>query len=90
MDTEKLKLTRRKIIEQTRLLLEPWLEDTDLALLNEQTNLLGDLGLDSVAILQLVWGIEEQFNITIKDNELDSDMFSKMANLIDIIEGKLN
>lgn len=90
MGPEKLNLTRGKIIEQTRLLLEPWLDDTDLALLNEQTNLLSDLGLDSVAILQLVLGIEEQFKITIKDNELDSDVFSKMANLIDIIEGKLN
>jgi len=35
-------------------------------------------------------GIEEKFGVTIKDSELDSDVFSKMANLIDIIEGKLN
>ncbi len=90
MDTEKLNLTREKIIEQTRLLLEPWLDDTDLASLNEQTNLLGDLGLDSVAILQLVLGIEKEFGITIKDHELDSDVFARMGNLIDIIEGKIN
>ncbi|MHC5060696.1 MAG: phosphopantetheine-binding protein [Planctomycetota bacterium] len=90
MDTEKLNLTRGEIIEQTCLLLEPWLDDTDLASLNEQTNLLGDLGLDSVSILQLVLGIEEKFGVTIKDSELDSDVFSKMANLIDIIEGKFN
>ena len=90
MDTERLNLTRKKIIEQTCVLLESWLDDTDLASLNEQTNLLGDLDLDSVAILQLVLGIEKEFNVTIKDNELDSEVFSKMANLIDIIESKLN
>ena len=58
--------------------------------MNEQTNLLSDLGLDSVAILQLILGIEKQFNIILKDYELDSDVFSRMGNLIDIIEGKIN
>lgn len=43
-----------------------------------------------MAILQLVLGIEKEFNVTIKNHELDSEVFSKMANLIDIIEGKLN
>ena len=90
MNIEKQSLAREEILGQTRLLLEPWLDDTDLASLNEQTNLLGDLGLDSVAILQLVLGIEKEFNVTIKDHELDSEVFSKMANLIDIIESKLN
>lgn len=91
MDCEKLNLTREEIIGQTRLLLEPWLDDPeDADEINEETNLLTDLGLDSVAILQLVLGIEKEFGVTIKDNELDSEVFSKMANLIDLIEGKLN
>ena len=91
METEGRQLVSREhILKQLRVLLESWLDDTDLASLNEQTSLLTDLGLDSVAILQLVLGIEKEFNITIKDHELDSEMFSKMANLIDIIENKLN
>lgn len=91
MDTEKINLTREKIIEQTILLLEPWLDDIDdSAALNEQTDLLADFGLDSVAILQLILGIEKEFNITIENDELDSEIFSKFVNLINIIEGKLN
>jgi len=91
MDTEKLNLTRQKIVGQVCILLEPWVDDIDESgQINEKTNLLTGLGLDSVAILQLVLGIEKEFNITIKDHELDSEVFSKMANLIDIIEGKLN
>ena len=91
MNIEKQSLTREEILGQTRLLLQPWLDDTeDADEINEEVNLLGDLGLDSVAILQLVLGIEKGFGVTIKDNELDSDVFSKMKNLIDIIEGKLN
>lgn len=91
MDNGRMNLTRQEVIEQIRLLLEPWLQDTeDSEQINEQTNLLTDLGLDSVAILQLLLGIEKEFNVTIKDHELDSDVFSKMAKLIDIIEVKLN
>jgi len=91
METGKRQLTDRAYILKTLgTILEPWLDDTDLASLDEQTSLLGDLGLDSVVILQLVLGIEKEFNVTIKDYELDSEVFSKMSNLIDIIEGKLN
>lgn len=92
METEKLQIINRdRIFQQLQILLEPWLDDIDDSVsLNEQTSLLTDLGLDSVAILQLILGIEKEFNVTIKDHELDSEVFSKMANLIDIIEGKLN
>jgi acyl carrier protein len=91
MDTEKANPTREKIIEQVHILVEPWLNDADeSAPLSEQTNMLTELGLDSVAILQLVLGIEKKFDVTINNDELDSEVFSKMANLIDLIEDKLN
>ena len=92
METEKKQFEDRADIFKTLgSILEPWLDDiNDSSSLNYQTNPLTDLGLDSVAILQLVLGIEKKFNITIKNHELDSETFSKIANLIDIIEGKLN
>ena len=92
METEKTQLTDRiQILKTLEIILEPWLDDIDESgQINERANLLADLGLDSVGILQLILGIEEKFNITIKDHELDSEVFSTIANLIDIIEGKLN
>ena len=92
METEKRQLTNRAdILKTLGIILEPWLDDPeDADEINEEVNLLTGLGLDSVAILQLVLGIEKEFNVTIKDHELDSEVFSKMANLIDLIEGKLN
>ena len=90
MNTEKQLTDRTDILKTLGIILEPWLDDADFASLDEQMSLLTDLGLDSVAIMQLVLGIEKQFNVTIKDHELDSEVFSKMANLIDLIEGKLN
>ena len=84
------KTSRTEIIEQIRCLLEPWVIDVDLInKTDEQTNLIADLGLDSVSILQLILEIERKFGISIKDHELDSRTFSMMGNLVSIIERKI-
>lgn len=89
MNTENKPIDQRKVILKIlHSILEPWIDNG--ILLNEQSNLLGDLGLDSVVILQLILGIEKEFFITLENTELDSSVFSKMANLIDVIEEKLN
>ncbi|MFX0145275.1 MAG: acyl carrier protein [Candidatus Hodarchaeota archaeon] len=65
------------------------LNDTDQ--IDEQTGLLGKgIGLDSVEILQVVVGIEEEFNLTIDEGELSPDYFRSVADLITFIEGKLS
>ena len=92
MDTEKKQpIDRTAIFKKVRSILEPWLNNIEQSKgLNERTNLFAELGLDSVAILHLIFGVESEFNIAIKDHELNSDVFLKMANLIDIIESKLD
>jgi acyl carrier protein len=91
METEKKQIIARlDILKILGNLLESWIEVGDTFLLNEKTNLLAGLGLDSVALLHLILGIEEKFQIAIKDHELDSAVFSKVGNLIDLIENKLN
>ena len=90
MNSERTYFTRQEIIEQIRNLLEPWATDTNLInKANEKTNLIADLGLDSVSILQLILEIERKFGISIKDHELDSRTFSMMGNLVSIIERKI-
>ena len=91
MNTKSDATNKNTIAKRLNILLEPWLEKiSNNKPINEQTNLLTDLGLDSVAILHLVLGIEKEFDITINNQELDSTLFSKMINLIDMIEKKLN
>lgn len=63
-----------KLIENTRQL-------------DEQTGLLGrGIGLDSIEVLQLVTAIEEKFELIIDDDELVSDYFRTLGNLITFIE----
>ena len=78
---------RKQILKQIASLLEPWLDDTEKSHpLNEQTDLLTDLGIDSIAILQLILNIERVFAIKIDDSEIDSEMLSRTSRFIDMIE----
>ncbi|GAG62449.1 unnamed protein product [marine sediment metagenome] len=84
------KISRPEIIEQMRDILEPWVSDMgSIDRISEETNLVTDLGLDSIGILQVILGIEKEFGISIENHELDSGLLSRMSNLVSMIQEKL-
>ncbi len=86
-----VKFNRHQIIEQLRDILEPWVSDIDLIdSIGEETNLIADLGMDSIGILQVILGIEKEFSVSIKNYELDSQLLSMMGNLVNMIQEKLD
>ena len=71
--------------------LEPWLDSQDNnERLDENTNLIMQIGLDSVSILQLIMGLEKDYKIRIHEHELESNTFSKLGNLIELIKTKIH
>jgi acyl carrier protein len=85
------KTSRADILDKLRILLDPWLDNAAGACrLSEQTSMLSDLHLDSVAILQVILGVEKEFNITIRDYELNSDVLRQTSNLIELIYTKIH
>lgn len=91
MNAKKVILARQEITEQMRGILEPWVSDVDLLdKITEETNLMADLSLDSIGILQVILGAEKVFGIAIEDQELDSDTFSMMGNLVSMIQEKMH
>lgn len=87
---EREKISRRQIIEQMCGIVEPWVAEAELIdNIGEETNLITELGLDSIGILQVVLGTEKEFGISIENDELDSETFSMMGNLVSMIEDKL-
>lgn len=58
--------------------------------INEYTNLINDLGYDSVRIIEMILDIEEQFNITIDDEDIDVDALTKYEPLKTLILRKIN
>ena len=84
-------ISRKEITERIVNILEPWVSDIEtLEQLDDQTDLIAELGMDSVGILELILQIEKVFGISISNDELDSRLFGRIGNLIEMIDGKLH
>lgn len=54
------------------------------------TALLGAIPeLDSMAVVTLITTIEEQFGVTVADDEIDGDTFATVGSLVEFVAGKL-
>jgi acyl carrier protein len=58
--------------------------------LNEKTDILKDLGYDSVSIFQLIAAIERELNIEFDEESLHVDIVGNYAALMEFIMKKLN
>lgn len=57
--------------------------------IDETTGLFGrGVGLDSIEVLQLVAAMEERFDVTVEDEELDPERFRTVGSLATFIEEK--
>ena len=84
-----MKLSRNEILEKLSSVMELTLSDTDIdvSLLSEQSELVKDVGLDSVGILYLVVAIEEFFGVRFDDVSFGD--FKTVGDVIDYIEENL-
>lgn len=57
---------------------------------DRSTPLLGSIPeLDSMAVVALLTGLEEQFGFTVDDDEVDGDIFANVGALTDFVSTKL-
>ncbi|MCP1161327.1 acyl carrier protein [Bacillus infantis] len=82
-------------MENTLNNLETKLKDLVLSLsmesnqINAETNLLEDLGFDSLQILRLLVEIENQFEIKIPYQNIDYNIFTKYSSLLEHVENSV-
>lgn len=58
--------------------------------LNEQSSLLGSIPeLDSMAVVNLITALEEQFDLVIEDDEISASTFETLGTLSAFVEQKL-
>jgi acyl carrier protein len=54
------------------------------------THLLGAIPeLDSMAVVSLITGLEDQFGIVVDDDDIDGSTFASVGSLTDFVAGKL-
>ncbi len=58
--------------------------------ISNDSELVSELGLDSIQIIGLIGGLEEEFDIVLEDDDLDFELFSTINNLAKLVDGKLN
>lgn len=59
--------------------------------ISNNTQLIGKgLGLDSVGVLELVVGLEQEFDIMFDDSEMNIELFENIGSLTNYINKKLN
>lgn len=59
--------------------------------ISKNTPLIGKgLGLDSVGVLELVVGLEQEFDIMFDDSEMNIELFENIGSLTNYINEKLN
>jgi len=81
VDSEILAMLKRMIITVSRADLAP-------EQISDHASLFNDCGLDSTSIVELVIGLEEEFGIRFKEDEIDLKLFQDLARLGSYIESK--
>ncbi len=57
--------------------------------IEEDKSLIDHYGVDSVSLLELVVGIEEEFGVQVDDDEFSVSNFETVANLAAFVRGKM-
>lgn len=73
-----------KIFEKVREIIAGQLTSVDESMITMDTNLMKDLEADSIDAVEIIMGIEEEYDIEIPDEE--SDRFQYVGDLVRYIE----
>ncbi|WP_018945770.1 acyl carrier protein [Thioalkalivibrio sp. AKL17] len=78
-------------IEQVKKILDSTLElGGRVRAFGRETPLLGDIPeLDSMAVVNLMTTMEEQFDIVVEDDEVSAETFATLGDLVDFVDFKL-
>ena len=79
--SEILAKLKELVIEVTQLKIAP-------ESISDTANLFNDCGLDSTSVVDLVVGLEQNFDISVDDDELDVKLFQDLSKLAEFVEAK--
>ena len=81
-------MNREELIEKIKVIIKPYTTNQEaFEKLNEETDFIRDLHINSANLVDIILDIEETFNVVIDNTEMERMLTVKAA--IDIIEPKL-
>lgn len=82
-------MSREELIEKIKVIIKPYVTNQEaFEKLNEETDFIRDLHINSANLVDIILDIEETFSVVIDNTEMEKMLNVKAA--IDIIEPKLN
>lgn len=82
-------MSREELIEKIKVIIKPYVINHEaFEKLNEETDFIRDLHINSANLVDIILDIEETFSVVIDNTEMEKMLNVKAA--IDIIEPKLN
>ncbi len=86
--SQNIKMTSQEIQEKLKSIVKPYVKNQEaLANLNLETDFINDLQINSANLVDVILDIEEVFEISIENNEMEKMLDIKST--LDIIENKL-
>lgn len=61
----------------------------EIDMITGETSLINDLALDSIQILELIVGLEQEFAFICEPHELNLDIFDRFDTLIEFVQRKI-
>jgi len=77
-------VAKEEVVEKFK---KVFVEKTGIDLFKEEDKFIDDLGLDSLGVMDLITGLEEEFNITVPDSDIPKIKDVKSA--LDYISSKI-
>ncbi len=85
MEREEIVNRLKKLLKDNQFMSLRTLVDS----LNDGTSLINDLAMDSIQILELIVGIENEFSFTCDPRELSLEMFDRFDRLVNFVQNKV-
>ncbi len=80
-------MEKKEIFDKIVSLIKPYVRNEEsLANVSEETNFVKDLEINSTRIVDIVLALEDNFDVTIEDDEMES--FSTIGEVVRMIENK--
>lgn len=79
-------MNRSEILEKLKVVIRENLEHEIPQEVNESSQIYEDLNIDSIMVLQLIVYIEEMFEVSVPDENVDPASFETMGGLITFIQ----
>lgn len=82
-------MTKEEVLGKLKEIVAPYVEDKEkITVLNDDMELVNDLGVNSANVVDIVLDVESEFDILIEDEEITQMNTISMA--VDIIVSKVN